>query len=71
MGPAESSPDVLSEIPRTGAKRLLAEALEVEIEEFLGHYCELRDKRGRQRIVRDGYLPYRAPDFLGHSIGLG
>jgi transposase-like protein len=37
----------------------LAEALEVEIEEFLGQYRELRDTRGRQRIVRNGYLPER------------
>jgi transposase-like protein len=50
---------VLTEVLRRGAGRLLAEALEVEIEEFLGHYRELRDDRGRQRVVRNGYLPER------------
>ena len=58
-GPAESPRDVLTEVLQRGAKRLLAEALEVEIEEFLGCYRELRDDRGRARIVRNGYLPER------------
>lgn len=47
--------DPLTEILRQGARRLLAEALEVEIEEFLRQYRELRDEFGRQRLVRNGY----------------
>ena len=58
-GPAESPQDVLTEILREGAHQLLVEALEVEIQEFLGQYRDLRDERGRQRIVRNGYLPER------------
>jgi len=51
--------DPLTDILRKGAKKLLAEALEVEIETFLSHYAHLRDSRGCQRITRNGYLPER------------
>lgn len=59
MDPAESTGDVLTGILRSGAQQLLAAALSVEIEEFLEHYGELRDEKGRQRVVRNGYLPER------------
>ena len=58
-GPAETKGDVLTEILRKGSQQLLAEALTVEIEEFLEQYRDLRDDRGRQRIVRNGHLPER------------
>ena len=51
--------DPISEILRQGARSLLAQALENEIEIFLNEYRELRDKKGLQRIVRNGYLPER------------
>ncbi len=54
-GPAESAQDMLTEILREGAHQLLAEALEVEIQEFIGQYRDLRDERGRQRVVRNGH----------------
>ena len=38
---------------------MLAEALDSEIESFIEHYEQLRDERGRRRIVRNGYLPER------------
>ena len=58
-GPAETPGDMLTAIIRTGAQQILAEALEVEISEFLEGYKELRDAEGRQRIVRNGHLPSR------------
>jgi len=58
-GPEETSQDVLTEILRKGSQKLLAEALEVEIEEFVERYRELRDDGGRRRVVRNGYLPAR------------
>jgi transposase-like protein len=51
--------DPITEVLRTGAKKLLAEALEAEIESFLSQYRELRDDQGRKRLVRNGYLPER------------
>jgi len=51
--------DPITEVLRTGARKLLAEALEVEIEDYLSHYKELKDNQNRQRVVRNGYLPER------------
>ena len=51
--------DPLTEILRTGARKLLAEAIDAEIEGFMAHYTELRLESGRQRVVRNGYLPER------------
>lgn len=51
--------DYLTEILQAGCQEILASALEAEITDFLEHYKELRDDNGRQRIVRNGYLPER------------
>ena len=51
--------DPISEILRQGARSLLAQALETEIEIFLNQHRDLRDKMGLQRIVRNGHLPER------------
>lgn len=57
--PEAALDDPISEILRNGARKLLAQALETEIEVFLSQYAELKDEQGRQRIVRNGYLPER------------
>ena len=51
--------DPITEILREGAQKLLAAALEDEIENFLSQYKGLKDDGGRQRITRNGYLPER------------
>ena len=51
--------DPITEIIRQGARKLLAQALEAEIDLFINQYADLRDELGRQRIVRNGYLPQR------------
>ena len=51
--------DPITEILRNGARKLLVQALEVEIENFLSQYSNLYDNHGRQRITRNGYLPER------------
>jgi transposase-like protein len=51
--------DPITEVLRTGAKKLLAEALEAEIEVFLCQYRDLRNNRDLKRVVRNGYLPER------------
>ena len=51
--------DPISDILREGARSLLAQALETEIDIFLNQYKDLRDENGLQRIVRNGYLPER------------
>jgi putative transposase len=51
--------DPITEILRQGARKLLAQALEAEIEQFISQYTGLKDDLGRQRIVRNGYMPER------------
>lgn len=51
--------DPLTEIAREGARRMLATALEAEVEVFLGQFAEERLPDGRQRVVRHGYGPER------------
>jgi putative transposase len=51
--------DPISEILRQGARSLITQALEIEIENFINQYKDLRDQMGLQRIVRNGYLPER------------
>lgn len=51
--------DPLTELLRRGARKLLAEAQEIEIELFLDQYKPLRDENGKMRVIRNGYLPER------------
>ncbi len=51
--------DPLTDLLRSGAKRLIQKAIECEVEEVLSHYAEWRDEQGRQGVVRNGYLPER------------
>lgn len=57
--PVETTKDALTEIIRQGARRLLAEALDAEVDAFVAEFRELRDEAGRQHVVRNGYLPER------------
>jgi hypothetical protein len=49
--------DPISDILRNGARKLLAQALEAEIESFLSQYADFKDHQGRKRVTRNGYLP--------------
>ena len=51
--------DVLTEILQRGAGTLLQEAVEAEVAEVVARFQELKDERGRQRVVRNGHLPER------------
>lgn len=51
--------DAITEILREGAKKLLATALEAEIEGFINEYKDLGCRDGTRRITRNGYLPER------------
>src|SRR5271166_4333788 len=58
--------DPLTEILRTGARRLIAQAVEAEFETFLASTAELVLPDGRQRVVRHGHDPVRAIAFASH-----
>ncbi len=55
----EAPRDALTAVLRVGARQLLAEAIESEVGSFLAEYRQERDEIGRQRLVRNGYLPER------------
>jgi hypothetical protein len=51
--------DPLTEILRTGSRRLIAQAVEAEFETFLASTAELVLPDGRRRVVRHGHDPVR------------
>jgi putative transposase len=51
--------DPLTELLRTGAKRLIEQAVEAEFAAFLGSHADLKLPDGRQRVVRHGHDPVR------------
>ena len=57
--PSDFRDDPLTEVLRTGARELLAQAVEAELAAFLEVHATLVDEQGRRRIVRNGHLPER------------
>jgi transposase-like protein len=51
--------DVLTEVLRDDAQRMLAAAIEAEVSAFLERYEDEKTAEGRQRMVRNGRLPTR------------
>ena len=54
-----SGQDVLTEILRDGARRMLAQAVEAEVAAYVAAHDHLVDDRGRRQVVRNGHLPER------------
>ncbi len=54
------SPDTLTTLIRSGARELIAQALEMEVAELLASYAEQRDEHDRAVVVRNGHHPTRA-----------
>jgi putative transposase len=55
---AELSTD-LDELFREGARRMLAAALEAEVEAYIATHAELVDEHGHRLVVRNGHAPGR------------
>ena len=51
--------DPLTELLRQGARKLIEEALQAELQLLFERVGHLTDDEGRQRLVRNGYLPER------------
>jgi putative transposase len=49
----------LDELLREGARRMLAAALEAEVDAYLATHAAERDERGRRLVVRNGHAPAR------------
>lgn len=57
--PLPEASDVLSEVLRQGAQRLLAQAIEAEVSVWIDQHQDCRDEQGRRQVVRNGHLPAR------------
>jgi len=58
--PLRISPrSALEEVLREGAKKMLQEAIETEVAEYVRTYQELRDEMNRRLVTRNGHLPSR------------
>ncbi len=53
------SRDVLTEILHDGAQRLLAQAIDAEVADWIDRHTEVLDDEGRRQIVRNGRHPTR------------
>jgi len=57
--PLPGSQDALTAILRQGAQRLLAQAIDAEVADWIGRRQHCRDDQGHRQVVRNGYLPER------------
>jgi hypothetical protein len=53
------SRDILAEILHDGAQRLLAQAIDAEVSEWIDRHADQLDDGGRRRVVRNGHHPTR------------
>ena len=53
------SRSALDELVREGARKMLQDAIENEVAEYLERHGEVKDDQGRQAVVRNGSMPGR------------
>jgi transposase-like protein len=53
--PANGPSSLIDEIVRDGARRMLAEALQAEVDAYIDRFGGERDERGHRLVVRNGY----------------
>jgi hypothetical protein len=51
----DGSSSLIDEIVREGARRMLAEALQAEVDAYIAAFAAERDHNGRRLVVRNGY----------------
>jgi transposase-like protein len=54
-GAKDGSPSLIDEMVREGARRMLAEALQAEVNAYIAAFAAERDENGRRLVVRNGY----------------
>jgi putative transposase len=55
----QASRDVMTEILRAGAQKMLGQMILQEVEDWLAKHEHHRDEQGRRQVVRNGFLPKR------------
>jgi hypothetical protein len=57
--PLHPQPDALTPILREGAQRLLKQAIEAEVDDYIQGHASSRDQAGHRLVVRNGYKDER------------
>jgi putative transposase len=57
--PVAASRDVLTDILRDGAQRLLTQAVEAEVADWIASHAHVTNQAGHRAVVRNGHLPKR------------
>ena len=45
---------MIDDLVREGARRMLAEALQAEVDDYIARFADERDEHGRRLVVRNG-----------------
>ena len=54
-GGKDASPSLIDEVVQEGARRMLAQALQAEVEAYIARFAAERGEDGRRLVVRNGY----------------
>ena len=57
--PVPQSRDMMTEILRAGAQKMLTQMILQEVDDWLAERASLQDEQGRRQVVRNGFLPKR------------
>jgi len=57
--PAATPRDALAQVLHEGARRMLIDAIEAEVADYLAQRADQTDAQGRRLVVRNGHLPER------------
>jgi hypothetical protein len=69
-GATDGSSSLIDEIVREGARRMLAEALQAEVDAYIAAFAGERDENGRRLVVRNGYHESREVLTSAGAVGV-
>src|SRR6478736_3424377 len=67
---APSGSSLIDELVREGAQRMLAEALQAEVDAYCARFADERDENGRRLVVRNGYHEPRAVTTCAGAVAV-
>ncbi|WP_329161556.1 IS256 family transposase [Streptomyces sp. NBC_01717] len=67
-GTTANGSSLIDEIVREGARRMLAAALEAEVDAYIAELADERDARGRRLVVRNGHHQPRSVTTVAGSV---
>jgi hypothetical protein len=70
-GGKDGAPSLIDEIVREGARRMLAEALQAEVDAYIARFAAERDENGRRLVVRNGCAAVSASSEAAWRSGSG